>query len=335
MNNFFIKTTEDGIINLAIGEAKIVCDLALKNYTISLPEEVDQKFFEYMPPSGLPSFVSILENFYKRKALVANGAKQGILAALYSVKNKGAKTIGLYSPYWGLLKPLIEMIGLECVLIDWGKEVNTDAFLLVSPNNPSGKYLSDTALTSLEEDLKKKNIPLIHDAAYFTPTYIKDFQYRPIGDIQIFSMSKSYGLSSLRVGYCLFNNEEYYKDAVEYIETSTVGVSAVSQKIIENIFIQNLNEPNKYEAFIDESRVQLLAAREALMEVNNEIIDTSTILSSEGIFAWLPVKKKDIIEKAMVRIIDGEAFGKKGWARINLGVGERIIKDAVNRINSI
>src|SRR4051812_9868637 len=102
MHNFFIKTTEEGVINLAIGEAKIVCDLALKHYSIGLPEEVSSKFFEYMPPSGLPSFISILENFYKRKILIANGAKQGILAAIYAVKKKGAKTIGLYSPYWGL-----------------------------------------------------------------------------------------------------------------------------------------------------------------------------------------------------------------------------------------
>jgi len=50
-------------------------------------------------------------------------------------------------------------------------------------------------------------------------------------------------------------------------------------------------------------------------------------------FAWCKKGPKFDSISAKVNVIDGEAFGKPGYVRINIAVSSDIIKNAVDRLN--
>src|ERR1019366_10800077 len=98
-----------------------------------------------------------------------------------------------------------EHSGLKFVVKDF------DCYLAVLPNNPDNFMLDYNDAKNLADRYKELDIPFIHDAAYYTPVHLPAFkEFGPLGDVQIYSLSKMYGISGLRIGYVVCNNTEYY-----------------------------------------------------------------------------------------------------------------------------
>src|ERR1019366_1489005 len=323
----------EGYIDCAVGEAHIVRDTLFKTFGINYLSGVCMTSFEdkseYPPPNGYKPLVKFLEEKHQAPIIITNGAKQGLAATFYALRKMGKVNIGMRNPYWMLLPPLIEAAGLKFV------DKNYDCYLGVLPNNPDNFMHSYDDAKMLADRYKDLGIPFIHDAAYYTPIYLPNFkEFGPIGDIQIYSLSKMYGLSGLRVGYIVCNNTDYYNLIQEYIEMTTVGVSAVSQDICFNLFCELAADEDAYNEFVKECQNLLYVAKSICKTIDKRILEVPDGIEKEpGMFLFAKLNKENAFKDAKVNVADGKYFGKESFIRMNLAVKTETLIEVVKRLN--
>jgi len=212
-----------------------------------------------------------------------------------------------------------------------------DSYLATMPNNPDGHLPSSENIRTVADILKEQDIPLIHDAVYYTRTYLPlDHPIENVGDVQIFSASKHYGLSSLRVGYMVIYNASFYRLLADFMELSTVGASVPAQKLFLQILSREEQVPFIKSEFEKTSREELKKAKKLFKEVNPELVELpENFERSCGVFAWVKPKLLSLFEQTKIEVLPGAIFGMPDHVRINLAAGNEHIAEAVRRINSI
>lgn len=102
-------------------------------------------------------------------------------------------------------------------------------FVLVNyPHNPTGHYPERGVIEELYDELRSREILMINDVVYHSIYY----EERPsfLGDVLIDSLSKTFSLPGIRLGWVYLLNEDP-ADFGQGIYGTTAGVSAVSQEI--------------------------------------------------------------------------------------------------------
>lgn len=319
------KLSKD-VINLGIGENNILREAVIETYGLNnLNLTKFSNIFEYAPPYGYDALVEELEDLYPGKVVIFQSAKHALSGAFHTLKAVGKNKIHLQNPYWASFPSLITREGLEYSHDYTG----CDSQLLVSPNNPDGTFISDIM----------PGIPSIHDAAYYTHSYIsRDFYLKTLGNIQIFSVAKMYGLSGIRLGFAVVNDcseqgRIYYDHLVKFVEATTAGVSTMSQAVLLHILNQRYTKSKEIIEYEDYVRKHLNHNRLYCMEnLNNnkfEIGSTDQI----GMFLWLKSEKENFLDVG-VNLMPGKAFGKEGHVRMNLAVTTDKIIKAVEKMNN-
>jgi aspartate/methionine/tyrosine aminotransferase len=321
----------EGWIDCATGESHIVREALINAFDLdsSIYHSKYNKM-EYQPPNGYDPLVKLLENKHQAPVIITNGAKQALSASFYALHKIGKRRLGMRTPYWALIPPLANANGLECC-------DKYDCYLAVLPNNPDN-YMQPYYDASIEfYSCKEQNIPVIHDAVYYSPSYIPyDTIYGALGDLQIFSASKSLGLSGLRIGYVVCHDTSYYKNILEYIEMMTVGVSLPSQSIYYDLLQEMDACKDRTEKFIAECRSEFYAARALCKTIKKSVLEVpEDILNSCGMFCWAKRGENCDFENAKIHIIDGGSFGDQSKVRLNLGLPVRTIAEVVERLNSL
>lgn len=316
-------------IDLSFGEPQIVSEALFKTLNrfgdpFKMPTLQDLPKWTYQPAAGKPDLVSILEKRYSSKVVVCNGAKHALAAALYAFKKADLNTIWYDTPYYPANPSLVGSAGMTKASIE-----EAQCFLVTSPNNPDGKNLSNVDLL----DFRFRG-RVIHDAAYYTPIYIPESQMPiPIGDIQIYSASKMYGISGLRIGYAVVHNEKFYQDVVNYVELTTAGVSTASQDIVRNIEYMFQSQPHLRDEFNTLAKENIQRSRELLKKLDPEVLEVIPS-QSNSMFAWCKVGPKFNATAAKVYVLPGEIFGEQpGYVRLNIAYPPEIIEEAINRLN--
>jgi aspartate/methionine/tyrosine aminotransferase len=326
----------DGWLDVSVGEPHIVRQKLMEVFDLSL-YEVPQKehFHEYPPPAGYGPLVKLLEEKHHAPIVITNGAKGALGAVFYALTQMNRWNLGMQTPYWALIPPLMKMHGLSSLppppLDD---EISgMDCYLSLAPNNPDG-HMPD--LKSDSEAMKAQGIPFIHDAAYYTHTYLpSSTQLGQYGDVQIYSISKMLGLSGLRIGYAVCPNPEFYKLILQYMEAMTVGVSIVSQVFLFDLLDRMRSYPTLTERFEWLSSNALLEAKKIISQVDPEVLVVpKNIESIPGMFGWFKVGPKANFEKAKINLIDGSLFGSPGMIRMNLAFDTSTLNSIVERLNS-
>jgi aspartate/methionine/tyrosine aminotransferase len=319
-------------IDVSVGEPHVVRENIIKIFGLSV-YEVPQvlHMHEYPTPTGYQPLVKLLEEKHKAPVIITNGAKQALGACFYALQQMGKKMMGMRSPYWALIPPLVEMHGLN-----WTTESTFDSYLYLAPNNPDGWikpfYLMFHEIDSFKDD----GIPCIHDAAYYTHVYLPtSYELRTMGDAQIYSISKMLGLSGLRLGYVVCPNPEFYKLIQHYMENMTVGVSIIPQIFLFDLFRRMHAYPTLTQQFEGQSASDLEQSKKIIQQVDPEILEVPTnLISNPGMFGWFKVGPKADFVKAKVNMIDGALFGIPGYIRMNLAFDEKTMLDIVQRLNS-
>jgi aspartate/methionine/tyrosine aminotransferase len=320
-----------GYIDFNTGEATIIREALFEAFPIrsSFLCHLHDKS-DYPHPSGYQPLVKWLEDQYKAPVIITNGAKQALGAVFHALAKLGKTTLGMRSPFWPLIPPLARHCGLTI-----GDKY--DAYLAILPNNPDGYMVDYEYAKYLSSYHRYFNIPFIHDAVYYTDAYMpKGSWLGPLGDVQIYSASKMFGLSGLRIGWAVVHNKEYYKLIQEYVEMTTVGVSIASQDYLLKLFQEIRNDQAKYRLFLDKAKEKLYLAKALMKTLKPEVLVVpDNIMDVPGIFAWCGVGPKCNFEKAKVHAVSGEAFGDKSKVRLNLGLSTSVLLEAIERLNNV
>ncbi len=327
------KKLPPGWVDLAVGEAHVVRHALQTVYPPHLFNLEDvASGCDYQAPEGYMPLVEALEDRYDGHVVVTSGAKQGLLAVFYALRKLGQTHIAMRSPYWSQMPEAIRLGGLGLLLANeptWGT-----SYLIVSPNNPDGHITTMDEAIALQKKCESLKTFLVHDAAYHTPVYLGVDIPQHLAGTSIYSASKMYGLSGLRVGWIATVDERIAKLAADYVEASSVGVSLLSQQVLHNIVEHERLHPADEAVFHQTARQLLDDNKQLVRTLHPDVLDTSD-MPAHGIFGWFKPGPKFDAEKAMVRIPPGSAFGDASRKRINLAIDSSLLKLAVDRLNAL
>ena len=312
-----------GGYNLAVGEPFFLQEI----YGHLYPRFADHKP-QYPQLGGDPALVKLLETRYGgQKVVVANGAKQALLAACYAIRKADPDKIILthQTPYWPTYPTIAEL-----TLVNFEAKLNRDhgsrhtVRVLTSPNNPDG-HMGGSESTQQWD---------IWDAAYASRVYGWD-GIVPWHRISVWSGAKLYGPSGYRVGWLVTADHELARLAAEYVEKTTSGVASPSQSLMK-IFLQGL--PADTSQLDQLARDDLLAAGRVFRKLDHLFLGlTGLPVIGQGMFAWVKARNPDqlrsLLAKAKVKFVGGQFCGADdSWFRFSMGVGAEVMHQAVDAI---
>lgn len=187
----------------------------------------------YQPVAGIPELLGqietklALENGIKVGAenhvMVTAGGNQAFINVVLAIADPGDEFI-LPTPYYFNHEMAITMANCQPVLVPTDGNYQLDlaavaaaitprtrAIITVSPNNPTGAVYPEATLREVNRLCAERGIYHLSDEAYeyFTYDGARHFSPASIADsathtISLFSLSKSYGFASWRIGWMVF-----------------------------------------------------------------------------------------------------------------------------------
>lgn len=290
---------------------------------------------------GDPRLLERLKWMYPGKhVVVTNGAKQALLAACYALireraeqrKDQGnwalfhtPRRLFHRAPYW-VTYPTIAELSRLTFKTDYRPEDDWMLFATTSPNNPDG---------SIEKDGRCWDI---WDAAYASGVYGWD-NIVPHHKISVWSASKMYGLSGLRVGWLVTGDAKLADLAAQYVEKTTSGVAVPCQELMALVLENESMCPADLSWLGEQARRRLFQNSALLLQGTEGLIEKyeGFPMNGRGMFAWCkaydPAHFEAVLAKAQVKVVDGiHCGGEKGWYRISLGQTVDVMADAIQAV---
>ena len=305
----------------------------------------------YPPFRGLPELRQAIADRYRElyrveldpdsEVAVVPGTKTAIVELSLVLADEG-ETVVLPDPYYPDYPsgPALAGAGLGFMPLDrdhrWAPDFgrapseNIAAVYLNYPSNPCAVAVSDVAFEAAIEYARQTGAAVVHDFAYgdlvFDGREPKSFLAAPgakdVG-VEMFSMSKSYGMAGWRLGFVLGNAE-----IVERINLLNDHCRVGVFRPIQEAAIAALTGPQDSVA---ERRDTYQRRRDRVLEVVDSVC--------EGTFyVWLELPPHLTVEQLLTEhrlaVAPGEGFGPSGagWARISLAVTDETLELGLERL---
>ena len=182
--------------------------------------------------------------------VVTNGGMHGLYILFRALLDTGDEVI-LPDPMWTEIAENIRLSGGRAVPVVLRAEQDyqydpseieaaitprTRAIFLNSPHNPTGAVTSPGTLNAIAEIAEKHNLLLVSDEAYEHVVY-DGFKHVSIGSlpaakdrtISVYTMSKTYAMSGLRLGYLAITNDQLLDRIKKLVRCTINGVNSVTQ----------------------------------------------------------------------------------------------------------
>jgi len=168
-------------------------------------------------------------NAKPEEIVITNGATGGLVIALAAILDPGDEII-VFDPYFVLYEQILQFLGAKVQLIStypnweipWAEleskiSGRTKAILINTPNNPTGKVLSQSDLEKLAAVARQHDLFIVSDEIY--ESYVYEGEHFSIGSIYpqtitLMGPSKSAALAGWRIAYAHANAqiiEQLYK----------------------------------------------------------------------------------------------------------------------------
>ncbi len=351
------------IIHLEIGQPDFQPLPPIVNATI---EAINQGKTTYAISSGIPELREKIASVYSEdhsvelnpneEIIVTSGAKQGILASIYALLNRGDKIL-FPEPYWVSYPDMTRLSGGQFLTVPMQEDFSLNqeaiketlsntqvkALLINSPNNPTGHILSSSELFFVKDLIEDANLMIIADEIYNDYMYIPSSFKTILTELKdwreniivVNGFSKTYSMTGFRLGYSIAN-KSLSQGILRFIQASTScattfcqwgAVTALehrldAQKVIEDVF------PARRQLLLDEvSTVDGLSLDSVDGAFYGFIKYTYSDKPSELVV-------EEILNHANVATIPGTAFGDSadGYFRVAFSRSEDEIKEAFKRI---
>jgi len=364
-----LKAAGKDVIGLGAGEPDFDTPENIKKAAIDAINKGDTK---YTAVDGTPALKQAIINKFKKEnnleystneITVGTGGKQVIYNALMATLNKGDEVI-IPAPYWVSYPDMVLLAGgnpkiVKCNESDGFKLTpknlkkaitkKTKWLILNSPSNPTGASYTRREIEILSEVLiKNKNIHILSDDIYEHIVY-DNFNFFTIAQISklknrtltMNGVSKSYAMTGWRIGYAA-GPKEIIKAISKIQSQSTSNPSSISQAAA----VEALNGPQD---FIQERSEAFKERRDFVVNSLNNIKGISCLKPNGAFYVFPSCKKllgkktklktdKDfvekLLEKSLVAVVQGSAFGLDGYFRISYATSMDNLKKSLERIKS-
>jgi L-glutamine---4-(methylsulfanyl)-2-oxobutanoate aminotransferase len=334
----------------AAEQGEPLVDLGRGNPETGPPEHVVRALSEsaaradvhgYAPFSGLPELKEAIAGRYRdvygvdvdptREVAVLPGTKTGLMEfALCTVERGG--TIVLPDPGYPDYFSAVALAGAHDVSFS-GFDAEGDALYLNFPSNPTAACVPDGFFEEAIRWAKRRDAWILHDFAYGDlvfggrkpQSFLAVEGARDVG-VELFSMSKSYGMAGWRLGFAVGNQE-----LVRRIEALQDHAFAGIFRPIQEAGIAALRGPQDS---VEERR----AAYERRRDRAFAALGRMKARSEGTFFVWfrLPqgVTAEGLLVEHRVAVAPGEGFGARGagWARLSLAVSNDTLELGLARL---
>jgi len=195
-------------------------------------EAIKNGFTKYTPASGIDELKQAISDKFKTfnnldygtdQIVISNGGKHSLTNIFTAIINDGDEVV-IPAPFWLSYPEIVKLAGGVPVIVETTQEENykitpeklaaacnekTKAFILNSPNNPTGMIYTKEELEALAKVIVEKDIYVVADEMYEYLIYGED-EHVSIGSLgkEIYDrtitcsgLSKSYAMTGWRIGY--------------------------------------------------------------------------------------------------------------------------------------
>jgi len=365
-----LKSQGIDIISFAQGEPDFDTPENIKKAAISA---IKEGFTKYTNVPGIPELRKAVADKFKREneidyepneILISNGGKQALYEVFRTICEKGDQVL-IPTPCYVSYTEQIKLTGAEPIFFDTKEEnnfrptleevsenitPNVKAFIINSPNNPTGSIFEKEELKKIAKFLVERGVYIITDEVYEHLLYDgrEHISVASLGkkekemSITVNSVSKTYAMTGWRVGYAA-GPREIIEAMINLQGHATGNINSIAQKAT----IEALNgtqEPVK-------DMVKEYAKRREYMVKRLNEIEGIKCNYPDGAFYTFPNvtalygKKyngniigndvdvaKFFLEKAHVAVVPGVAFNYPGHIRFVFAKSMEDIKEGLDRI---
>ena len=326
---------------------------------------------KYTLPDGLPELREqvVLEHFRKtgikadadRNVMICAGNMQGLNTLFHTMLDPQDEIILTDPCFASHIQQITLFSGIPVYWPldkdnDWSLDVDslpelitdkTQAIVIVSPSNPTGKVFSEASLRRVGEIAKAHDILVVIDDPYSDFVYDRDDTYFNLASdpslsehmVYLYSFSKSYAMSGWRLCYVIMP-EELKQEAMKVHDATMICAPRISQ--LAGIAALG-GSPDHKRTF----REILGVRRELICHRLDDLTHVFSYTKPEGAYYIFPEIvaehdtsrqfAMDLLQKAKVAVTPGSAFGPSGEHLVRMAycVEDDIIDQAFDRIDKL
>jgi len=355
------------VVGLSAGEPDFPTPRVVKDAAI---KAIEDNFTYYTDASGIPELRKALAEKLQREngiaeaksetILVSTGGKHSIFNVLMAMCNDGDEIV-LSAPYWVSYPAMIQICGAKPVIINTTLEnrykmtpaqlqaaltPKTKCVILNSPSNPTGTMYTPDEIKALAAVLKNHECYILSDELYEKISFgTPHFSIGSLPElagrvITVNGMSKAYSMTGWRVGY-LNAPQALVKEAAKVQGQSTSNVNSIAQKAALAAVLHTADD-------VEMMRKEFHRRRDLVCELVSTIPGVSAPVPDGAFYLFVDMNealrnstKPDIttaaafcgfaLEKHLLAIVPGEAFGAEGCVRFSFAAADETLREGFKR----
>lgn len=358
------------VISFAAGEPDFDTPLPIRD---AMKDALDRGMTRYTPAAGCPELKdAILEKLrrenglvYERKNIIAsNGAKHSLSTAFQAILNPGDEVI-VPTPCWVSYPEMIRMAGGVPVYVETFERdgfipsleairaavsPRTKAFMLTTPNNPTGCVYGEDTLRGLAALCVEKDFYIVSDEIYEHLIYggRKHVSVASLGpEVQartllVNGVSKTYAMTGFRIGY-LAGPADVVAAMSSYQSQATSGPGTPAQHAaaVALTMEQDCVEP---------MRASFEQRRDELCTLINRVPGLHCHCPDGAFYVMMNIQRllggsyqgealdtsldfcQALLQAQHVVLVPGSAFLAEGYCRLSYAIGLEDIREGMRRI---
>jgi aspartate aminotransferase len=366
-----LKAEGKDVISLSIGEPDFDTPDFIKD---AAKKAIDENYTHYTPVPGYPELLDAISKKFKRdnnldyspnQIVVSTGAKHSLANISISLLNPNDEVI-LPAPYWVSYHEIIKISGAIPVgiptTIEQDFKVNvaqikaaiTDKTRMIwfsTPCNPSGSVYTKEELYDIAQLIREyPNILIVSDEIYehinFSGKHESIGQFEFIKDqvITVNGVSKGFAMTGWRIGY--LGAPKWIADACVKMQGQfTSGTCSIAQKAAQAALEADPSVTSGMLSTFEKRRELVLSKMKEIPGLKLNFpkgafyvfpdvtsyfgkTDGETVINNASDLTMY------ILNKGLVALVTGEAFGDSNCIRLSYAASNEILIEAINRIKT-
>ncbi len=360
------------VYSFAAGEPDFDTPLPIRD---AMKDALDRGMTRYTPATGSVELKdAILQKLrcengleYERKNIIAsNGAKHSISTALQAILNPGDEVV-IPTPCWVSYPEMVRMAGGTPVFVETSEEngflptavamraavtPRTKAFILTTPNNPTGCVYDEATLRALADLCVEKDFYILSDEIYEHLIYSgrKHIAIAGFGPevkartLLVNGVSKTYAMTGFRIGY-LAGPADVVAAMGNYQSQATSGPCTPAQHAAAAALAMD-------QGCVETMRAAFEARRDELCALVNRIPGIHCHCPDGAFYVMMNISRllgrtyrgeviadsmsfaQTLLQNEHVVLVPGSAFMAEGYCRLSYAISDKNIREGMRRIRA-